>query len=79
MSTELKTVKAWPVSRSIGLLQFCAGKQFGRCLQLKQFNEQEPNPLGLAATPNYIKLTKPEALRLAGALIEWANDERERL
>jgi len=67
MSTELKTVNGQHPERDIELLQFAGGAGLG---VLMQISTPHSNHL-------HVEVTKAEALRLAVALVEWANDERD--
>lgn len=71
MSTELKSVKMQSAP-DVSLTRFWGGKDRGACVQLTQLT------LGAVPTPfHFMQFTKPEALEMAKALLEFATDSRE--
>ena len=74
MSTELKAVRTSftkDQNREVTLTQFFGGNQNGPCLQMTQTVDN-----GTRVETGYVQVTKSDALRLAAALVEWANNER---
>ena len=64
MSTELKGTEA--LNSKVYLTRYFGGKDNGMCVQVNpEFGKQ------------YLSLTKKQALELAVALVEFANDARE--
>jgi hypothetical protein len=66
MSTQLKGTES--INGEIMLTRYYGGASRGGCLQV--------TPPGGSMTP-YLSLTKSQALELAAALVEFANDTRE--
>ena len=74
MSTQLKGTKC--KTGEIDMLRFFGGKEEGVSVQLtfKKPKEEEGNPdFGYW----YLQMNKKQALELAAALVEFANDTRE--
>jgi hypothetical protein len=68
MSTELKGTNS--INGEVFLTRYFGGAEHGACLQV--------TPPGGGFTP-YLSLTREQALDLAVALIEFANDKREEI
>jgi hypothetical protein len=66
MSTELKGCEA--LNGQVLLTRYFGGVKDGTCLQV--------TPYAYSVTP-YLQLTKSQALEMAAALVEFANDTRE--
>lgn len=67
MSTELKGVQA--LDCEIGLTSFYGGEDYGRLVSMR-IQRIQPD------ASSYLQLTQKQALDLAVALIEFANDTR---
>jgi len=74
MSTDLKGTTCR--TGEVHMVSFAGGKDDGKCVQLtfKKPEYEEGNPdMGWW----YVQLTKAQALEMAAALTEFANDTRE--
>lgn len=74
MSTELKGVTGR--TGEVSMVRFFGGKEDGKCLQLTfKKPEEERNRPDFGYW--YLQMNKSQALELAAALVEFANDTRE--
>lgn len=76
MSTELKGVTGR--AGEVSMTRFFGGKEDGRCVQLTfKKPESEFNRPDFGYW--YLQMNKKQALELAAALVEFANDTREEI
>lgn len=74
MSTQLKGVTGR--TGEVSMVRFFGGEEDGRCVQLtfkKPESERNRDDFGYW----YLQMNKKQALELAAALVEFANDTRE--
>ncbi len=74
MSTQLKPVNG--LTGEVSMVSFFGGTEKGKCVQftfLKPENEKNKPDFGYW----YLQLDKKQALEMAAALVEFANDFRE--